>query len=186
LFTAEFPRSTKTIAYRSFSTCRSFLEAGSIDDFLLYWLETNRQFVIKQAGESGLLLLVNGIKNYRAAHPGERVELNNLPDTLRLLVRGLDVYDPHFGDAFYDGRWNKDFDHAAALQRVEARTLLLHANFTYLDDGTLDGALDEADAERAMSLLRNRSYLRIDAAHTVHLDKPSEFVRVAREFFLDK
>ncbi|MET0592456.1 MAG: alpha/beta hydrolase [Polyangiaceae bacterium] len=184
LFTAELPRLTKTVAYRSFAACHSFLDTRESDDFLLYWLETNRQFIIKQAGEAGLALLLDSIKSYRSAHPGERVELNTLPDTLRLLIRGLDVYDPHFGDAFYDGRWNKDFDHAAALQRIEARTLLLHANFSYQDDGTLDGALDAADAERAMSLLGKGSYLRIDAAHTVHLDKPSEFIRIVREFFL--
>ncbi|HMJ54962.1 MAG TPA: alpha/beta hydrolase [Polyangiaceae bacterium] len=184
LFTAELPRLTKTVAYRSFATCHGFLEAGMSDDFLLYWLEANRQFVINQAGENGLALLVDSIKSYRAAHPGERVELNNLPDTLRLLIRGLDVYDPHFGDAFYDGRWNENFDHAAALQRIDARTLLLHANFSYLPDGTLDGALDDADAERVLSLLRNGSYLKIDAAHVVHLDKPSEFVAIARRSFL--
>jgi pimeloyl-ACP methyl ester carboxylesterase len=184
LFTAEFPRSTKTVAYRSFATCHGFLEAKGSDDFLLYWLEANRLFVITQAGESGLVQIVDDIKRYRATHPGERLDLDISPDSLRLFIRGLDVYDPNFGDAFYDGRWNKDFDHAAVLQRIEARTLLLHANFSYLLGDTLEGALDDADAARAMSLLRNGSYLRIDAAHTVHLNKPGEFIDVARRFFL--
>ena len=60
----------------------------------------------------------------------------------------------------------------------------LHANFEYLEDGTLNGALDDADAARAMSLLSAGSYLRIDSEHVVHLDHPSEFVRIAQEFFL--
>lgn len=184
LFTAEFPRSKKTVAYRTFTTCHAFLEDGQSDDFLLYWLEANRNFVIKRAGEQGLTLMVESIKAYRAANPGERVEINFLPDTMRLLVRGLDVYDPHFGDAFFDGRWNVGFDHAEALARIEAPTLLLHANFAYHDDGTLDGALDQTDADRVMSVLKKGTYLRIDAPHTVHIDKPEDFIRITRHFFL--
>lgn len=186
LFTAEFPRSKKTVAYRTFTTCHEFLlDDDNGGDFLLYWLKANKQFVIKRAGEQGLALIVDSIERYRAANPGARVEMNFLPDTLRLFIRGLDVYDPHFGDAFFDGRWNVGFDHAAALQRIEAPALLLHARFEYLDDGTLNGALDQADADRAMSLLRRGTYVRIDAAHTVHIDKPDDFIRILKRFFLE-
>lgn len=184
LFTAEFPRSQQTVAFHTFTTCHNFLTEDHGDDFLLFWLETNRNFVIKRAGEQGLTALVDGIKKYRAANPGERVELSPLPDIMRLFVRGLDVYDPHFGDAFFDGRWNAGFDHAEALARVQAPTLLLHANFSYQADGTLDGAIDQADAERVLSLLRDGTYEKLDAQHTVHLDKPADFIRITKRFFL--
>jgi pimeloyl-ACP methyl ester carboxylesterase len=184
LFTSELPRSRGTIAFRTFETCHEYLETNSREDFLLYWLASNQEFVVSRFGTFGYRLVVSGIETYRVDHPGERIELNFLPDIVRLLIRGLDVYDPHFGDAFYDGSWSEGFDQAEALQRVEAPTLLLHANFEYLEDGTLNGALDDADAARAMSLLSAGSYLRIDSEHVVHLDHPSEFVRIAQEFFL--
>lgn len=188
LFTAELPRAKKTVAYRTFTTCHSFLEAhpSGDGDFLRYWLETNRNFVVRHAGENGLQFLKDGIAKYRAANPGKPVELNLLPDILRLFVRDIDMYDPRFGNNFHDGSWNAGFDHAEALSRIACPALLLHADFSYMEDGTLDGALDDDDAKRVMSLLKNGQYRRIDAAHTVHIDKPEEFVRIAREFFLGK
>lgn len=121
-----------------------------------HWLASNQEFVVSRFGTFGYRLVVSGIETYRVDHPGERIELNFLPDIVRLLIRGLDVYDPHFGDAFYDGSWSEGFDQAEALQRVEAPTLLLHANFEYLEDGTLNGALDDADAARRDVTLERR------------------------------
>jgi pimeloyl-ACP methyl ester carboxylesterase len=133
-----------------------------------------------------LLLLLSRIQECRAANPGQPIELSFLPDIIRLFIRGLDFYDPHFGDAFYDGSWNAGFDHAEALKRIRCPVLLLHANFKILDDGTLDGAMDQKDADLAVSLLSNVRYVWINAAHTVHIDKPVEFARITKSFFLEE
>ncbi len=185
LFTAEYPRSKTSVAYKTFTTCHDYLE-GNNSDFLIYWLNTNKAFITKMAGDNALGLIVSSIQKYRAANPGQPVELNFLPDILRLFIRGLDYYDPYFGDAFYDGSWNAEFDHVEALKRIKCPVLLLQANFKVLDDGTLDGAMDQKDANRAVSLISNVKYVRIDAAHVVHIDKPDEFIRITRSFFLGK
>ncbi len=183
LFTAEYPRSKSTVAYRTFTTAHNFLQ-GDNSDFLLYWLDSNKGFIAKRAGPKAMDLIVSSIKQYRAANPGQPVELNFLPDILRLFIRDIDQYDPHFGDAFYDGRWNKDFDHAEALQRIQCPVLLLHANFEILEDGTLNGAMDQDDADRAGSLIKNCTYVKIKAEHTVNIDKPKEFIALTTSFFL--
>jgi len=183
LFTAEYPRSKSTVAYRTFATAHEFLQ-GSNGDFLIYWLESNKDFLSTHAGPGSLDMVVSSIRKYRAANPGQPVELNFLPDVLRIFVRDIDMYDPRFGDAFYDGRWNGDFDHAAALQRIRCPTLLLHANFETLPDGTLNGALNQQDADRAVSLLADCRYVRIDAQHVVHIDRPDEFLELTMSFFL--
>lgn len=183
LFTAEYPRSKSTVAYKTFTTCHNYL-AGNNGDFLIYWLNSNAAFIAKNAGPKALDMIISGIQNYRAANPGQPVELNFLPDILRLFIRAIDYYDPHFGDAFYDGSWNKDFDHAEALQRIKCPVLLLQANFEILDDGTLNGAMDRKDADRAVSLLADCKYVKINAAHTVHIDKPEEFIKLIKSFFL--
>lgn len=184
LFTAEVPRSQQTVAFRTFTTCHTYLDTARDQDWLLFWVNSNKGFIVKRAGEVGFNALVAGINDYRAANPGERLELNLLQDMMRLFMRGLDVYDPHFGDAFFDGRWNAGFDHADALGRITAPTLLLHANFTHQEDGTLEGAIDQADADRVMSLLKNGTYERIDAGHTVHIEKPEAFIAVVKRFFV--
>jgi pimeloyl-ACP methyl ester carboxylesterase len=182
LFTAEYPRSMSTVAYKTFTTCHNYL-AENNTDFLIYWLTTNKAFIAKNAGQQAFDSIVSAIQKYRAVNPDQAVELNFLPDILRLFIRAIDYYDPHFGDAFYDGSWNRDFDHAEALQRIKCPVLLLQANFEILHDGTLNGAMDQGDAHQAVSLLANCRYVRINAAHTVHIDKPQEYIKLIESFF---
>ncbi len=183
LFSSEYPRVKQTIAYRSFTTCHNYIEDGE-DDFLLYWLENSSDFIENYAGENALPLLTSSINIYREANPGEPVELP-VPVMLRMIIRGMSCFDPYFGNAFYDGTWNEGFDHAEALQKIECPTLLLQANYETLDDGTLDGAMDQDDADLAMSLLSDGHYQKIDASHVVHLDKPDEFIQILKDFFLN-
>lgn len=185
LFSAEYPRVKETIAYRSFTTCHNFIEEGA-DDFLLYWLESNSAFFEKHVGKHALPMIESAVKNYRKANPGKAVEIGFLPDAVRLLIRGFNYYDPRFGAGFYDGSWNVGFDHAEALKKITCPTLLLQANFEILEDGELNGAMDQNEADRAVSLIPNCKYQRIDAAHVTHLDKPDQFIKIIEDFFLGK
>lgn len=156
-----------------------------IPDFLLYWIESSKPFFDRNVGKGAAFALTQAIKSYRRANPGAPVEIGLLRnDTVRQFIRGMDSYDPRFGAAFYDGSWNEGFDHAAALSRITCPALLLHAHFSTMADGTLDGAMSQEEADRAMSLLRAGTYRKVEAAHVVHLDKPDEFTGILRDFFL--
>jgi pimeloyl-ACP methyl ester carboxylesterase len=184
LFSAEYPRIRKTIADRSFATCSRAVREGT-DDFLLYWIESNKAFFTNNIAPGSAFVLAQVVKWYRRAHPGEPVEVGVLRnDTVRLFLRGMDRFDPRFGAAFHDGTWNEGFDHAAALARIACPALLLQADFAILPDGTLNGAMTREDAERAASLLPEGTYRRVAATHVVHLADPSLFVRTLAEFFL--
>jgi len=185
LFSAEYPRIKETVAFRSFVTTHNYVQEGA-NDFLLYWIRSNATFFDRNAFKGAASLLELAVKSYRTANPGAPVEIRFLPnDTVRLLVRGLDRYDPRFGAAFFDGSWNGGFDHAEALGRITCPALLLHANFRYLEDGTLAGAMSQEEADRAMSLLPNGRYQRIDSGHVVHLEQPAEFVAMLQAFLLE-
>ena len=60
----------------------------------------------------------------------------------------------------------------------------MHANFSFLPDGTLNGAMTQQDADKAVSLLTDGTYRKIDATHVVHLDKPDLYIDVLHDFFL--
>lgn len=183
LFSSEYPRIKETIAYKSFTTCYHFVQEGG-NDFLLYWLDSSTPFIKKNVGFNAVPLFKSVIRMYRNANPGEAAEIAFLPDTLRLMIRGLDENDAHFGAHFYDGTWNVGFDHAEALQRIECPALLIHANFEILEDGTLYGAMDQAEADRVVALIPDATYLRMDAEHVTHLDKPEQFIQNVEDFFL--
>ncbi|MCV2393738.1 alpha/beta hydrolase [Actinotalea sp. M2MS4P-6] len=185
LFAAEYPRIKQTIADKAFASSYAAATEGDDGDFLLYWLDYNTRFFDTYVfpGSSGVITYFVG--SYREANPGEPVELGIIPnETVKLLMRGLEEYDPRFGAAFYDGTWNEGFDHAEALSEITCPTLLLHADFSWTEDGILDGAMSQEDADRAMSLLSDGTYLRVDSSHVIHLEEPEEFVRVVDDFLL--
>ncbi|MDR1540466.1 MAG: alpha/beta hydrolase [Clostridiales bacterium] len=184
LFSSEYPRILDTIADKSFSICYDFVQAGE-DDFLLYWIKNCRGFFIKQVGFDVGPLLEASIKSYRRSNPGKAVEIIYLPGALRLMMRGMSSYDPHFGAAFHDGSWNGSFDHAEALSKIQCPALLLHADFSLLEDGTLNGAIDQDEADRIVSLIPGVEYKRINSSHVIHLDKPEKYIRIIEKFFLD-
>lgn len=187
LFTAEYPRVKKTVAYRSFTTCYNYIKEGHKEenhDFLLYWLASNSAFFEKHVGKFALPLIETAVKSYQEANPQKPVEIFFLPDLVRLLVRGFNYYDPHFGEAFYDGSWNKGFDHDKALAKISCPSLLLQANYNILADGELNGAMDEKDAKLAVSLISNCEYKKIDATHVIHLDQPDKFIQLVENYFL--
>ncbi|NCB25346.1 MAG: alpha/beta hydrolase [Bacteroidia bacterium] len=101
------------------------------------------------------------------------------------MLRGLNYYDPRFGAAFYDGTWNEEFDHAEALQKIQCPTLLIQANFSYFEDGTLDGAMSQEMADRAVSLVKDCQYIKVDAGHVTNLEAPDQFINILEDFFLD-
>jgi pimeloyl-ACP methyl ester carboxylesterase len=181
LFSSEYPRIKTTIAYKSFETSHNFVQQEG-DDFLLYWLENSSQFIAANVGENALPALISAIGIYRKAHPGEPVELP-IPAMMSMLIRGISSYDPNFGDAFYSGGWNAGFDHANALSKITCPALLVQANFEIRADGLLDGAMTQEDADHAMSLLKKGTYLKMDASHVIHLDKPDEFIAIVQQFF---
>ncbi|WP_195763539.1 alpha/beta fold hydrolase [Duganella guangzhouensis] len=184
LFSSEYPRIQQTIANRAFRTSYTALQDHP-DNFLLYWIDGNAQFFKKNVGPGTPLMLTQLVKLYHRMHPGQPAEIGLLRnDTVRMMVRGLDQYDPRFGAAFYDGSWNAGFDHAAALASIDCPVLLMQAHTTTLPDGTLNGAMSEAEAQRAVSLLKHGSLLKVDAGHVINLEQPALFVDTLRGFFL--
>ncbi|MRW83332.1 alpha/beta fold hydrolase [Pseudoduganella sp. FT26W] len=186
LFSSEYPRIRQTIAAKSFATSYKAVHEHS-DDFLLYWIHASARFFRNHVGPGTSRLLTAAVHVYRHAHPGQPVEIGLVHnDTVRLLIRGLDRYDPRFGAAFYDGSWNQGFSHADALQNIRCPTLLMQANTSTLKDGTLDGAMSEAEAARARGLLRQGQFVKVDATHVINLDQPEAFVQILEKFFLSQ
>lgn len=62
--------------------------------------------------------------------------------------------------------------------------LLIQADTSYMEDGTLNGAMSEEMAMRAMSCLTNGNYVRLAASHVTNPEAPDEFARLLISFFL--
>lgn len=184
LFSAEYPEIKQTIANKAFATSYHAVQEGYTADFLDYWIANSAEFFKRYAGPFSQPLIKFAVNNYKAANPEKPVEIAFLPVSVQEVVRGLHYYDPHFGAAFYDGTWHAGFDHAEVLQKIQCPTLLLQANFEIEEDGTLNGAMSREQADRAVSLLQNGRYVRVDSSHVINLEHPDEFIQLIENFFL--
>ena len=184
LFSAEYPEIKQSIANKAFQTSYQAVQEEYTGDFLDYWITNSAQFFKRYAGPFSQPLIQFAVHHYKAANPDKPVEIAFLPASVQEVVRGLHYYDPRFGAAFYDGTWNADFDHAEALRKIQCPALLLHANFEIEEDGTLDGALSQEQADHAVSLLQNGQYIRVDSSHVINLEHPDEFIELIENFLL--
>ena len=151
---------------------------------LNYWIKNSTEFFKQYTGPLSQPLISFAVKSYKKTNPGKPVEIAFLPADVQEIIRGLNYYDPHFGAAFYDGTWNADFDHGEALQKIQCPALLIQANFEIEENGILNGAMTQEQADRAVSLIKNCQYKRVNTSHVTNLKKPDQFIQIIESFFL--
>ena len=185
LFSSEYPEIKHTVADKLFTASYHAIEDSDYKgNFLDYWIENGTEFFKTYTGPFSQQLIGFAVNSYKKANPGKPVEIAFLPVSVQEMIRGLNYYDPRFGAAFHDGTWNKGFDHAQALQKIQCPTLLIQADFDHLDDGTLNGAMSQEQADHAVSLIRDCQYVKVSAGHVTNLEAPERFIRIIEEFFL--
>ena len=184
LFSAEYPAVKQTVANKAFTQSDNALNSDDYDgDYLLYWINNSKTFFDTYVFDGADRVVKAMVEAYRFFHPDEPLDIAFMPVSVKEMLRGLDYYDPRFGRAFYDGTWNRDFDHAKALGDIDCPVLLIQANFGYLEDGTLDGAMSEEMASRAMELLKDGEYVKLDCGHVTNLEAPEEYSAILKSFF---
>lgn len=88
----------RTIAYKSFTTSYNAVSGGYNNDFLEYWLVNSKTFFKNNVGPFSEPLIEFAVNSYRNANPGKPVEIAFLPPVVKELIRGLNYYDPRFGN----------------------------------------------------------------------------------------
>ncbi|WP_245873603.1 alpha/beta fold hydrolase [Brevibacterium ihuae] len=121
----------------------------------------------------------------RAEQPPRTVRWATMPPVLNEFFRGMDDYDPRFGQAFYDGSFHDHDDHATTLAAIAVPALLIHCTWFRDENGILMAAMSGDDAERARSLIPDVRFERADSGHTFHFEHPRRYARLVREFTAD-
>ena len=184
LFSSEYPAVEQTVANRLFeSSNNALLDPSYSGNFLNYWLKNGKEFFKTYAGPFSQQILWYAVRSYQNANPGLPLEIALMPATIQEMLRGLNFYDARFGAAFYRGEWNEGFDHAEALQSIQCPVLLMQANFDFFEDGTLNGAMSREMAERAVALIKDCQYVKVDTGHVVNLEDPDQFIALLEGFF---
>lgn len=126
-------------------------------------------------------ILSKQIRKFEKRHPGRPIEVG-FPDTLRVLLKSISMFDPDFSRAFVDGRFYEGINHEEALRRVKCPMLILHANWKRYPEYGLVGAMDDKDAQRMLELVPHAQYKKIPANHVIHVFKPKEYIEAVKDF----
>ncbi|MQA83875.1 MAG: alpha/beta fold hydrolase [Streptosporangiales bacterium] len=178
-FSSVLPRAKKTFNYVDLATTtHEFLRSGE-KDFTTFYIRNAAVWDLFQGAKDRIQ---GSALSYRKKHPDEPLRLFYMPPVINDLFRGMESYDPRFGETFYDDSFNQDFDHARTLERITVTAVLIHTNWSYDDNGVLLAAMSGEDAQRARSLLKDVEFFKVDSGHGFHFEKPREFTQIALDF----
>ena len=182
LLTGEYPAVRNTAAYETYAVCARAVEQDTEGDFPLFFLKNSRAF-LKDHPFPGFRFLITVLVTLgRMLHGNSTLEIPFVSPSFRELFRGMDLYDPHFGKAFFEGTWNEGFDHAGALARITCPILLMQAEASSADDGTLLSAMSDEAAAFAAGRLQKGTLKKIPSS-ALHLDDPQNFLESVTDFF---
>lgn len=179
LFSSNGDRRFNTFNFKDLSTvCHNYIEQDIKDDFVYYYFmnqycwsffpDDSREKIRSKLGEFAL--------KYRKKHPEKTLKVPFWPKKFLEGFKGLNEYDPYFGENFYNDSFNNvNYEHL--LSNIQAPTLLMKANTTIGNDGLLQGAMSDEDLKRVISLIQNVNVEYFDCGHGIHSEKPKEFVK---------
>lgn len=161
------------------SVCHSFISQEEEQDFVYYYFMNQYcwKFFPEDSRESIRRKLGEFAQKYRRKHPDKNLKVPFWPKAFLEGFRGLQYYDPYFGEAFYNDLFNANVDYEALLSRISCDTLFMKANTAIGEDGLLQGALSNEDLAQVNALIENMEIVYFDCGHGIHSEKPKEFVK---------
>lgn len=96
--------------------------------------------------------------------------------------RGMNQYDPLFGEAFFNDSFHSGIPHEELLRNIKCKTLFLKARTSIEQDHILMAALSEEDLNQVAELVADFQIVRFDCGHGIHVEKPKEFIQCLTAF----
>ena len=179
LFSCQDERRFKTFNYLDLSTvCHSYIEEKTKEDFVVYYFKNQKMwdFFPDKSREKIKTKLVKSVINFRRKHPHKPLKVPFFPKSALEVYRGMNEYDPYFGDAFYNNTFHNNILHGEILKQISCKTLLMKAKTNFDDNGILLAAMNDEDANLAQKLIGQCDIVRFDCGHGIHFEKKKEFI----------
>lgn len=184
LFSSNGENRVNYYNYKDLSTvCHNYINQDKEKDFVYYYFmnqycwkffpEDSRDKIKNKLGEFAL--------RYRKKYPERTLKVPFWPKKFLESFKGLNEYDPYFGEAFYNNSFNKNVNYVELLSNIKCNVLFMKANTTIGADGLIQGALTDEDLKQVRKLISNIKVEYFNCGHGIHSEKPKEFVRSINE-----
>ena len=174
-FSCQGEKRKSTYNYVDLSTvCHQYLAQDAEKDFPLYYFSHQyawRFFPDKNREKLRAKMIRKAARN-RRRHPERDLRVMFWPQSV---FKGMNEYDPRFGEAFYDDSFHGGISHDRMLRKIECKASFFKAKTEETDDGILLAALDEEDLRRVTGALAGCAVKRFECGHGIHLEKAKEF-----------
>jgi len=114
--------------------------------------------------------------------PAKKYDIPLAPFSGRVGFKFLSEYDVDFSKATIDERLTEGFDPENTLKKISCPVLLIQARWSRHKTWGLLGALDDNDAEKIRSIVKDIKVVKVNAIHDVHLAKPKIFIKVVNDY----
>lgn len=161
------------------TVCHNFINQNEIDDFVYYYFinqycwnffpEESREKIRTKLGEFAL--------KYRNKYPDKDLKVLFWPKKFLEGFKGLQNYDPYFGESFYNDSFNKNVDYDKLLSNIKCETIFMKAKTTIGENGLVQGALTDDDLNQVNNLISNMDIVKFDCGHGIHSDQPKQFTK---------
>lgn len=179
-FASQGERRMKTFNYIDLSTvCHEYLQQSDGRDFVLYYFTNQYAWTLfpEDSRDQVKPKLVAMAAKYREKHPDKDLKVMFWPKAALDAFKGMNQYDPRFGEAFYDDSFHSGIPHEELLKKIRCKTVFMKAKTETDDAGILRAALNEEDVQRVAELIPDCTVERFACGHGIHAGKAKEFVR---------
>lgn len=178
-FSSQGERRKDTFNYVDLSTvCHNFINQTESKDFVLYYFRNQYvwNFFPEESRERIKKIMIKMATYYRKKHPNKNLKVMFWPKAALSAYRGMNNYDPLFGEAFFNDHFHCEIPHENILREINCKTVFMKAKTDISEDGILMAALNEEDLNRVSELITNLQIVRFDCGHGIHMERPKEFV----------
>lgn len=178
-FSSQGERRKDTFNYIDLSTvCHSFINQSESDDFVLYYFSNQYAWNLfpDKSRDKIKPKMIKMAAEYRKKHPDKNLKVMFWPKIALSGFRGMNNYDPLFGETFFNNSFHCKIPHEDILKNIKCRTVFMKAQTNISEDGILMAALSEEDLQRVSDLISDCKIVRFDCGHGIHIEKPKEFI----------
>lgn len=113
---------------------------------------------------------------YRKKHPDRNLKVMFWPKAAFSGFRGMNNYDPLFGENFYNGSSHCGILHEEILRNIKCKTIFMKTQTNISENSILMAALSGDDLKKVSELISDCNIIRFGCGHGIHIEKPKEFI----------
>lgn len=183
-FSSQGERRFKTYNYIDLSSiCHLYNQQSEQKDFVLYYFAHQKawDFFPQKTRDKIRNKMIGMAKRYREKHPDKDLKVPFWPKSALSGYRGMNQYDPYFGEAFYNDSFHAKISHEDILKIIDCETVIMKAKTSINDEGILLAAMSEDDVKKANDFIANCRIIHFECGHGIHIEKQKEFIKCLLE-----